>query len=694
MNSKLSLQLCLGKYLLIISALSACQQTTKQAQEAIKPQLSSGIAKENMNLAIPAQEDFYHHINGQWLKKHTIPDDKADFGTFTVLQELSKKRVKAILQKWERDPNKISQEQMKALTFYKNFLETDKIDKLAWSPIKGIVDRIDNIDNDIKLAQFFAHSQQLGIASPFQFYVDGDRKNPSQNRVYFYQSGLGLPDRDYFFNKKNPHFESVRKAYKSHIQGVLKHLRIKNPKSTAELLYKLEESIAKIQLSRTELRDRQRTYNPFTSQKIARIIKDFPWQSYIEASQIIKHQGQLPLIVQSPKYFKQLSALFKSTPLKLWKVYFKWHTFSSYAPFLSKTIRNEHFAFYETRLKGVEKQKVRSELALEYTNLFFADVIGKEYVKLHFNQKAMNRMTAMVKNLQVAFKHRIQKLQWMSDESKKRALKKLSLFKPKIGHTNKWEDYSALKTQKSKLIDNIIQLEAFAYNKLLEDMGNEVDPERWHMSPQTVNAYYNVGRNEIVFPAAILQLPFFNLEADDAVNYGGIGAVIGHEMSHGFDDQGSKFDGHGRMQNWWQKSDYEQFTARSQDLVKQYSSYQPLKGHFINGEFTLGENIGDLGGLNIALEAYKLKLASKPEEAHKTIDGYTPIQRFFIGWAQVWARNYRDQELKRRLVSDPHSPSKYRVNGILSNMPEFMEAFSVKPNHSMYKTKKDMIKIW
>ncbi len=654
------------------------------AQEVLK----SGIELSNVDQSIRPQDDFYRYVNGTWLDKTEIPADKSSYGSFTALRDKARLDVLEIIEEMSKRENlEPGSDEQKVRDLYRSFMNTEKIDTLGIEPMKGDLRRIDTINNPEQLASYFVESVKLSTSSPFGFWIDNDSKQPTKYSVYFTQSGLGLPDRSYYLDQ-NEKSEDIRLAYLEHLQAMFSLADLQDPKIKANTVMKLETAIANIHWTNVERRDRDKTYNKLNTQELKKLIPNFNWDLYLKEAGIAVEKD---FIVRELSYFQNLADLLASTDLEDWKVYFKWTLLNSVAGILGKEFDEQNFSFYGKKLYGTPEQEVRWKRGVNSVNQILGESVGKIYVRRHFKPEAKVRMLELVENLREAYRVAIIDLDWMGEETKKEALTKLAKFTPKIGYPDKWRDYSKLEIDPNDLAGNFRRASQFYYQRGIDKLGKPIDKTEWHMNPQTVNAYYNSVMNEIVFPAAILQPPFFNLEADDAVNYGGIGGVIGHEMGHGFDDQGSKSDGDGVLRNWWTESDLIEFKTRTNQLVNQYNKFEPLPGEFINGQLTLGENIGDLGGLTIAHRAYKISLQNRES---KKIDEFTGEQRFFMGWAQVWAYKYRDEALRNQLLTNPHSPASYRCNGVLRNMPEFVSAYELKAADEMYLDPVKRVKIW
>lgn len=655
---------------------------------ADKASLKSGIELANMNKSVRPQDDFYEYVNGAWLANTDIPADKSTYGSFTALRDKSQEDVKAIIEETASLKNvQTGSDAQKVGDLYSSFMNTDKLNELGAKPLLPLFEKIDALMNHDDLAVYFAETQKIGNEAPFGFYVNNDSKNPTSYIMHFYQSGLGLPDKVYYF-KDDEKSVKLRADYLEHMTKMFSLANMQDSEATAKKVMALETAIADIHWTREERRDRDATYNKIETSKLSELTPGFNWNAYFNHAGVSSESN---VIVSEKSYFEKFSKLFKETSVDDWKLYFKWSLINAASGLLSNDFDDQNFAFYGTILNGTPEQEARWKRAVTSVNGLLGEVVGKIYVEKHFKPEAKARMVNLVENLRAAYKEAILGLEWMSEDTKKQALEKLAKFSPKIGYPDKWRDYSDLTIDVNDLAGNYQRASIFNYNTQIEKLGKPIDKTEWFMSPQTVNAYYNPSMNEIVFPAAILQPPFFNMEADDAVNYGGIGGVIGHEMGHGFDDQGAKSDGDGVLRNWWTEKDLKEFQLRTGKLAAQYSEFEPLPGEHINGELTLGENIGDLGGLTIAHKAYQLSLNGKTAPV---IDELTGEQRFFMGWAQVWAYKFRDEALRNRLATDPHSPAPYRGNGTLMNMPEFMKAYEVKAGDGMYRAPEERVKIW
>ncbi|MGI3005098.1 M13 family metallopeptidase [Shewanella algae] len=683
--SKIS-TLALGVALSLGLASCASQQAP---QSQVETQKVSGIELENFDHQVRHQDDFYYSVNGKWLATTPIPADKSNYGAFSVLYEESQAALKQIIEEAAAKPNKAEGSvEQKIGDFYAAYMDTTLTDQLGIAPLKGQLADIAKTASHADIAALMGKLLTDGSGIPFGFYVNNDAKNSSQYGVYLYQSGLTLPDRDYYL-KDDPKFVANREAMREYVRKLMSAAGYPHADAAAANVANIELFIAQSQWSRVESRDANKAYNKMSLKELQQLMGDFDFDGFAKAAGLTGKTQDV--IVRQPSYFEKLGAEFGNFPVSAWQDYLAFHLVDSYAGLLSQQFVDLHFDFHSKTLMGIQEQKPRWKLAVDGADQVIGELVGKEYVARHFQPEAKARMESMIKNLIKGFEVSINELEWMTPETKKAAQEKLSKFTYKIGYPDKWKDYSNLEIKADDLVGNYQRYARFEYQDMLAKLGKPIDRTEWHMTPQTVNAYYNPVMNEIVFPAAILQPPFFNMEADDAVNYGGIGAVIGHEISHGFDDQGAKYDGDGNLRNWWTDKDREEFQKRGAQLSAQYSQFEALPGKFVNGDLTLGENIGDLGGLTVALRSYHLSLNGKEAPV---MDGLTGDQRFFVGWSQVWRRNYRDEELGRRLLTDPHSPSHYRAMGTPRNVEGFYKAFDLKPTDKMYLSEEDRVKIW
>ena len=666
----------------------AAPAATTTPEPVAAPALSSGIDKANFDSSVRPQDDLYQAIDGNWLKNTAIPADRSNYGSFIKLADDAEAQLRIIIEelssKTGKTPGSIEQ---KVGDYYASFMDEATIEAAGLKPVEAELARIDALKDKAGLPAVMAELARNGVSVPLYPYIHQDSKDSTQYAGDFYQAGLGLPDRDYYLID-DAKFSGIRKAYLAHMQKLFELAGVADAAKSAKDVLALETQIAKVQWDKVDNRDPVKGYNPYEPAKLSALTSEIDWAAYLPA---VGYGSLKQVLVSQPTYVTGLGKLIKSTPIETWRTYFKWHVLHGRAELLSKAFVDEDFAFNSKTLNGVEEIRPRWKRGVNGIETAMGEAVGQVYVERHFPAASKARMEALVKNLLKAYEGAIGNLSWMSDETKKAALVKLGKFSYKIGYPNKLRDYSKLEIVPGDVVGNSVRAAAFEYDRNLAKLGKPIDREEWGMTPQTVNAYYNPEMNEIVFPAAILQPPFFDPNAEDAVNYGGIGAVIGHEISHGFDDQGAQYDGDGNLKNWWSEEDNKKFKALGEALAKQYDSYEPIKGYHVNGKFTLGENIADLGGLTIAHEAYQFSQGGKEGPV---IDGYTADQRFFMGWAQVWRRKYREENLLTRLKTDPHSPSEYRCNGTIVNVPAFADAYMVKEGDKLYRTPEQRIKIW
>ena len=653
-----------------------------------KVALVSGIKKNNMDTNIRAQDNFYRHINGGWMNNNDIPNDKTAIGSFYDLRDKADDDVKAIIEELAATQHlKKGTDEQKVADLFRSYMDTGKRNTAGITPIQNIFDSINTIKNKKELARFFGSHSSLGISSPLALYISIDAKNSSRYATHIWQSGLSLPDRDYYLNEAE-RFVKIREGYVAHIEKIFNIAGLKETKIAAKNIMALETSLAGYHWTRVQTRDSEKRYNKFQTTNLASITDKFDWQAFLKAEGV---EEQKDIIINQPDFIEGFGEIFDKTSLDVWKQYLTFQTLTSFSSYLTTDLDDENFNFFSKQLSGLKEQRPQWKRGVGVVNANLGEVIGKLYVARHFIPEAKSRMSNLVENLRNAYGASIDDLEWMSAETKKAAHVKLAAFTPKIGYPDRWEDYSALSIESDDLIGNLMNARQVASQKEIAKLGGPIRKWEWGMTPQTVNAYYNPTVNEIVFPAAILQAPFFNMKADDAVNYGGIGAVIGHEMGHGFDDQGSKYDAKGNLRNWWTEQDLAQFKERTDALVAQYANYQVFDDLFVNGELTLGENIGDLSGVTIAYKAYK---ASLNGETAPIIDGLTGDQRFFIGYAQIWRSKIVEKSMRNRVATDSHSPGEFRALGSLSNMNEFYEAFDVNEGDAMYIAPEKRVKIW
>lgn len=651
--------------------------------------LSSGLELQWLDKSVRPQDDFYQFMSGKWLTQTEIPADRGRFGSFDVLRELSEKRSLEIIENLAKNKQlPAGSNQQKITDLYQSFIDEKRAEVLDVTPLKREFSRIDSVAQKSDLPVLIGQLAKLGVALPVQGFVGQDAREATRYAVYINQGGLGLPDRDYYL-KDDAKFKGYRDAYLAHIEKMLSMSGESNADKTAAAIFALETQLATNQWSRVENRDPVKTYNKIAINKLSELMPDFNWQVYFDTWGSGNKTDYV--IVRQPGFFVGLNKIVQDTSLETWKAYFKWQVLNAYAPFLSQRFVDQDFAFNNVTLRGIPTNQPRWKRGVARVEEAMSEALGQLYVEKYFPPEYKARMQNLVNNLVLAYQQSIETLSWMSADTKKEALAKLAKFTPKIGYPDQWRDYSKLVIVKDDLVGNVMRGRAEQQRRQLEKLGQPIDRNEWGMSPQTVNAYYNSRQNEIVFPAAILQPPFFNPNAEDAVNYGGIGAVIGHEISHGFDDSGSQSDGDGNLRDWWSKEDKENFKKLTGALVAQYNAYSPVTGYNVNGALTLGENIADNSGLSIAFKAYQISLHGKPAPV---LDGFTGNQRVFMGWAQVWRGKARDAEAIRLISTDPHSPSAVRGNAPLTNLTEFYKAFGVKEGDKMYVAPEKRISIW
>ena len=649
--------------------------------------LVSGINPNEFNYLVRPQDSLYDHVNSEWLNNTPIPDDQVGWGSYMTLREESYANqdmlIKKIIQRIEKNNPFVSDEELKIANLYKSFIDRDKVNKLGYEPILPELKIISEISSVNDLWQYFSRSIKSGSSIPLRIFIYDDLKDPLNYTTYIDQGGLGLPDRDYYLEEN---YKEIRSAYIVHIENLLKLANIKNPKQKALTAFEIENKLAKVQLSRLEMRDPERIYNPYKKDQLYDLGGSY-WNEWIEDLGL---ENQNKFIVESPTYITALTSLMYEIPINKWKDYLIVRLVKGSSGSLSDDFIQESFEFSKI-LTGREKLPDLWKRAVGLVNGIMGDALGKIYINEFFPPEYKNKMEVLVDNLLESYRIGIQELEWMSDETKKRALEKLSKMRVKIGYPEVWDDYEGLEISPNDLYGNLNNSATFGYKKALEKLKGPVDRREWSMSPQTVNAYFSPTKNEIVFPAAYLQPPNFNPMADDAVNYGAIGVTIGHEISHAFDDKGSQFDGDGNLRNWWTREDRDNFDKRTAQLANQYSQYEVLPGRKLNGELTLGENIADLGGAKAAFRAYKISLKGEPSPI---IDNYTGEQRFFIGTAQSDRVKFRDEIYEMRVATSVHSPSRFRVDGVIINMKEFHKAFSTEKGDKLYKSDDDIILIW
>jgi len=652
--------------------------------------MKSGLDLSHIDPTVRPQDDLFRFMNGKWLKESTIPEDRASDGAFYWLYEQAEKQVKQIILDQAASKAAAGSNAQKIGDLYNSFMDEAGIEKLGISPIAKDLAAAQSINSLADFLKTLGEFEARGLSGLFYSFVSTDNKDSTKNIVYLGQSGLSLPDEAYY---REGEYQGIRDAFTAHIQKMFELANLENAALAAQQVLEIESLIAACHWDQVKDRDAELTYNKKSFAQLTQLAPDFDWQLWISSSKT-PMQVLEQVVIRQPSYFEGLSKLLAAFDLPKWRSWLTWHVLSGASPYLSSEFVNENFNFYGTTLSGTPALKQRWKRGVGLVEGALGEAVGQIYVQRHFGESAKTKMVELVKNLITAYRKSITNLDWMSQQTKEKAFVKLDKFTPKIGYPDKWRDYSKLSIDPNDLIGNLAQIAKFSQDYEYAKIGKPVDKSEWYMTPQTVNAYYNPGMNESVFPAAILQPPFFDVNADDyAANYGGIGAVIGHEIGHGFDDQGSKYDGDGNLVNWWSDIDRQEFEKRTTKLIDQYNQLSPeaapeLK---VNGALTIGENIGDLGGLTIAYKAYEISLGSaKPP----VIDGFSGYQRFFLGWAQCWRSKYRPEEARRRIATDPHSPAEFRCNQIVANLDEFHAAFALTKDDHHFMPENARVRIW
>ncbi|WP_220139932.1 M13 family metallopeptidase [Nocardia huaxiensis] len=652
----------------------------------------SGIDLSFVDAGVRVQDDLFAHVNGKWLDSYEIPSDRAVDGAFRTLYDQAEKDVQRIIQDAAASNAAPGSEERKIGDLYNSFMDEATVQAAGLTPIAEELAAVRAVSDRADFAALIGRLQRTGVGGAIVFYVDTDDKDSTRYLVHASQSGIGLPDESYYHKDE---YAEIRDKYVAHIRRMFELAGVDHD---AQRVFDLEQKLAAGHWDVVRRRDAEKSYNLTTFDALAAENPEFDWNAWTSAlAEGVDRSGAelfAELVVRQPDYVRTFAQLWQSESLDDWRAWAAWRVVKARAAYLTDELVEENFSFYGRTLTGAPENRERWKRGVSLVQDLLGEAVGKLYVARHFPPEAKARMVELVENLQEAYRRNISRLEWMGPETRQAALAKLEKFTPKIGYPDEWRDYAAIKIDPADLVGNYRNGYAAEHDRDLNKLGGPVDRGEWFMTPQTVNAYYNPGMNEIVFPAAILQPPFFDMNADDAANYGGIGAVIGHEIGHGFDDQGSKYDGDGNMVDWWTESDRTEFAKRTTALINQYNDFSPKDlsdDHKVNGEFTIGENIGDLGGLSIALEAYKISLDGKEPPV---IDGLTGLQRVFFGWAQVWRTKARKEEAIRRLAVDPHSPPEFRCNGVIRNLDTFHEAFEVQPGDSLYLDPAERVKIW
>jgi putative endopeptidase len=654
-----------------------------------------------MDQSVSPGSDFYHYADGNWVKNNPVPADKSRWASFSELAERNWYLIHEILDSAAADKNApLHSPRREVGDFFASAMDTNRIEKLGFKPIAGDLKRIDRVKSTKDLFALLADFHARGIGGIFGAGFGPDAKNSSIYAYHLGQGGLTLPDRDYYLKDS---FAKIRDDYRAHVTKMFTLLGEKPEQATADAatVLALETELAKASRSRVDLRDPNRNYNKFVTAEFVAKDSSIPWDIYFTQSGLApapsaSGKDMVPLsyeIVGQPEFFDAVNKLVQERPLADWKVYIRWHLLHGSAPYLQRAVEEENFAFFGKVLSGQEQQEPRWKRAAHVLDGSIGEALGQLYVEKYFPPEAKARMNELVENVKGVFKDHLEKVSWMTDATRQKALEKFARFTQKIGYPNKFRDYSSVEIRRDDYLGNVRRAEAFETHRQLVRLGKPVDKSEWEMTPETVNAYFNPLQNEIVFPAGILQPPFFDVTMDDAVNYGAIGVVIGHEMTHGYDDEGRKYDADGNLNGWWTDADAKAFEERAQKVVNEYDAFEPLPGVHVNGKLTLGENIADLGGVTLAYDALERALAKDPSK-RKKIDGFTPEQRFFISFGQIWRTTIRDAEARRLVTVDPHSPGQFRAFGSLVNFEPFYEAFGIKPGDPIWRAPELRAKIW
>jgi predicted metalloendopeptidase len=649
--------------------------------------LRSGLDPAGFDRSVRPQDDLFRYVNGGWLAKTEIPADRPMYGTFVELTDRAEQDLYTLVQEASKTGGPAGTPAQQIGDLFASFMDEATVNRLGAEPLKAHLAEIDAVKDTGELAALIGRLSMIGVPGPVGGFIEADAGNPSAVALYLNQGGTALPDRDYYL-VDNPRFVDVRQKYEAYLTTVFGLAGRPNAAADAKAVVALETELARAQWTQVETRDAVKTYNKVPVATLHDEMPGFDWMAWAEPQGLQKASDW---VIQEPSFFKAFAALVPATPLATWKAWLAGQLISTEAPLLSQPFVDAHFEMFGTTLNGQQAQRLRWKRGVQLVNGSVGEALGHLYVDRYFPAESKARMQTLVHNLLDAYRVSITGLDWMTPATRQAALAKLAKFSTKIGYPDKWRDYSALRVVRGDLVGNAERAARFEAEYQIAKLGRPVNRDEWLMTPQTVNAYYNPVKNEIVFPAAILQKPFFDVGADDAVNYGAIGGFIGHEIGHGFDDQGRKYDGDGRLHDWWTPADAAEFDTRAKRLVDQFNAYSPLPGLHVNGELTLGENIGDLGGLSIAFQAWKLSLSGRPAPV---IDGLTGEQRFFMGWAQAFRAKAREAYLQRQVLADPHSWAEFRANGPVGNIDAFYDAFGVKPGDKLYRAPDERVKIW
>ena len=651
---------------------------------------SMGINTHFMDTAVSPRSDLFQYANGRWLKDTPIPADRAMYGIDAITQEKTEAQLKVLVEGLaQRGDLSSGTDKAKIALMYRNFMDEAAIERAGLKPIAPILIQIDQLKSHHDLATLFAKLSQAGVGTPFDFGVMQDEKHADRYSIHLSQSELSLPDREYYLDKKDKRFKAFRQDFVQYAAGQLNRLGVLHPTFAAQQILAFETGLAKIQWDRVENRDPQKTYNPRSFKALKKMAPNIAWGDLFKEESFPADPGEL--IIAQPSYLIKLNGVIQKTPLSVWKTWLRWQVLRAYAPMLDKDIAHRQFAFESGELRGVPEQKPRWKRALALIEATMGEGLGHLYVDAYFPPTSKEKIQNVVDHLIHAYGESIDHLDWLSPETKQEARKKLSHINAKLGYPNTWRDYSALTFEENNVVENFARAMAFESARNSAKLGQVVDRDEWMMTPQTVNAYYNPTLNEIVFPAAQLQAPYFDEKADDAANYGNIGFIIGHELSHAFDDQGAQFDEIGNLRDWWNKEDHAAFSKKTAAIVAQYNAVEPLPKVFVNGELTLGENIADNAGLTIAWKAYQASLAGKPAPV---INGMTGAQRFYVSYAQSWMGKLREADLLRLLKTDPHAPMEVRTNRAVRNQDAYHEAFGTQPGDLLWLAPDQRVRLW
>ncbi len=688
----------LGLTIAIAASLAACgKNETAPAADAAKPafdqsQIKTALISLNsadLDPSIAACTDLNGFVNSKWLKANPVPGDQTTWGSFEILRERSLEVQHALVQQAAASQAKAGSVEAKIGDIWKTGNDEAKIEAAGLAPLQPTLDKITALNGTAAITQYLRDSQAQGQGVLFSLFANADYKDSANVIAYVGQGGLGLPEKGYYFDDAQA---KIRDAYVAYIAQVLTLSGVDAAQAAeqAKAVMAFETRLAKASMSRIEMRDPAKRYNPLSAADADKLTPNFSWTALFDTLNVPAAQK---FSLAQPGFFSEMDKMLADVPAATWQSYLRFHTIDDASPYLSSQFEKANFEFYGKTLRGQQEMQPRWKRVLESVNGGMGEALGQLYVDAVFPAESKEAMQHLVQNLSVALKARLEQLPWMGEETRKKALEKWASFTPKIGYPDKWREWTGLQTNGDSYLGNMQAARAFNYRYMLDKVGKPVDKTEWGMTPQTVNAYYNATKNEIVFPAAILQAPFFDAKADPALNYGGIGAVIGHEMMHGYDDSGSQFAANGNFDNWWTDSDRKAFTERTDQLVAQFDGYESVPGVFVKGKLTLGENIGDLGGLTVAYDALQMALKENPK-ANVEVDGHSQDQRFFMNWATVWRRNFTDGELRVRLNTDPHAPANFRANGAPSNMPSYAAAFQCKAGDAMVRADDKRVVIW